>query len=368
MAEEKKTETEEKAEKLVIVGDGADETPEESVEEQLKKEKKQEAGGEEETDEKVGHSESEEDEESPEGETVEEKRERRRQERRNHRAKEERIRREHAYLLRRNEQVEKHLTEMARRLDEQENSGIDNRVGVIDSQIRDAETIHAQAVAEQDGKTATEALKLRDQLREHRQSLLGRKKKADETEETETQPPRIEPEIAREGRAWYDRNKSWFKPDLSDENSHLAKVVEDRMANEGSYDPRTPEYWQELDRRLEARGLRPKQKKGNGKVNERDDVDWGDNDEDEEGSEESRSESPRREARRTDPPPKKKSNGGPRFSVGGRERPLGKNEVFIDSERRKALEEAGLWEDEKTRSRYLKSYQSYDKENPRRTR
>jgi hypothetical protein len=59
----------------------------------------------------------------------------------------------------------------------------------------------------------------------------------------------------------------------------------------------------------------------------------------------------------------KKSNGGPRIlSPGGANRGPGK--VYrISKERKEAMVEAGIWDDAKARTRMIKRYAAYDREN-----
>lgn len=335
-----------KEERLVPVGEGAEEAPEETLEEQVAKDKKAESSAEEETDERVGHEEDSDD-DGPEGETVEQKRERRRTERKNRREKDARLRREVNFLRQRNEQLERKFSETNARVDQQEVLTIDSRINGIAEQIRQAEQIHAKAVETNDGATATEALRIKDELldqkRRYQEMKTGREAQRENGRQKENGAPPVDPGVKQQAQAWFGRNSDWFDPTLSDETSHLVKVMEDRLSREGEYEPSDPEYWAELDRRIAQRF--PGLKKGR-QVN-------GGDDEDEDEVEEERP---------TRKPPPKKAKGGPRFSVGGRERALGRNEVYIDAERRKALEDLGAWDDPVLRDRYLKSYAKYDAE------
>lgn len=46
----------------------------------------------------------------------------------------------------------------------------------------------------------------------------------------------------------------WFDPDGGDEDSRLASAIDDAIAAEG-YNPATPMYWREFEKRLRARGI-----------------------------------------------------------------------------------------------------------------
>lgn len=341
-------------ETLVIVGDGANPSPEETEEEASpseapepeEKDDPEDRDPEPEDDERVGHSEERDAEETDEGREA--LRESRRQERKRRREREKRNQKELMFLRKRNEQVERQLSELAVRQTETEKVSIDQRIGSLESQIREAEDIHGAAIKAGDGTTATEALRVKDQLSRVRDKLAETKGKVEAQAPRRTEEPaprREDPDVARNLRSWMDRNE-WFDPKFRDETSHLVGIIEQRLANEGEYTADDPEYWRELDRRVAKRFPEMKIK---GKKNAREEIFDEDDDEEDELT--------RREA-----PPLKKKGGGPRFSVGGRTRSLKPNEVFIDAERRAALEEMGVWEDKEARERYLNSYKRYDDE------
>jgi len=107
------------------------------------------------------------------------------------------------------------------------------------------------------------------------------------------------------------------------------------MVRDG-WDPRAPEYYDELDKRI-ARRLPHLAQKGNGEL---------DPDEEDLGGKGKEERKPT----------------GPRFRVGGQERLLKSNEVHISRERREAMVEAGVWEDPILRKKYLKRYAEYDRD------
>lgn len=342
-----------KEEPLVPVGEGADMAPAEERpdavdatgdddDEDEKPKKKVTASGEEE-EERVGHGEDE-------GEDREAIKARRRKERQNRRAKAARLEREVNFLRQRNENLERGLSQVATRQNQHENLTIDQRISTLEGHIATAEGVHSRAVTENDGAAATEALAIRDKLRDQAGRLRQLKEtKATENEEAEEETAaarkpatvQVDPVIRELATEWLSDN-SWFDKTLKDEKSYLVKQLEDRLTAEGEYDPRTSEYWEELTTRVDRLfpGLRGKKKAVRNEDDDDDDDDV---------------EEPVR-------PAKKKTNGGPKFMVGGKQRALGKNEVHIDAERRKALEDAGVWDDEETRNRYLKAYKTYDQD------
>lgn len=354
-------------EELVPVGDGAeiesaedrpdekvqvdwgdkddDEKPGKKAEEKPVEGKKAEKTDEgDEDDERVGHGEDE-------GEDREAIKARRRQERHARRDRERRNERELGFLRNRNEQLERRFSEVTKRQDQQEVMTIDGRIAALKSHVAQAEQVHALAVEKGDGKSATEALQIKDSLNENIRKLEGAKEKRkeeseeseeEEQQETRRQAPRVDPAIRRQAQSWLESNP-WFDTSLRDETSYMVKALEDRLTREGEFDPRTSEYWEELNKRAVKLFPHLKEEMEEGVA--------GDDDEEEPTP---------KKGDKKDPP--KKNGGGPKFRVGGRERPLAKNEVFIDAERRKALEEAGVWDDPVLRARYLRSYQTYDRD------
>lgn len=120
-------------------------------------------------------------------------------------------------------------------------------------------------------------------------------------------------------------------PSKGDEDSLIVSAIDTALAREGM-DPETPEYWDELSKRVNAR-LPHRSNTGNGK-----------------DTTETAGRGGKRQSR------------GPSFRTGGRERPLKANEVYISPARKEAMVEAGIWDDPEQRQRYLKQYASYDAE------
>ncbi len=58
--------------------------------------------------------------------------------------------------------------------------------------------------------------------------------------------------VVNKATAWAERNASWYKNDGKDVDSEIAKAISGVLANEG-YDPKTDDFWDELDERLAER-------------------------------------------------------------------------------------------------------------------
>lgn len=336
-----KNQGEEEKDLVTPVGPGAED--EDIHEESEEREVSKGAAGEEDDDEdeRVGRSEDDDDDE------VERRRSSRRRERKRlrERAKNDRV--ELRFLRQRNEQLERRFTEYDTRFDQTEVGNIDTRIGALDQQIAEAERLHATAISQQKGAEATEALQLRDQFRDEKNQLLSQKNQRVQQfrqRQQQGKQPQVDPAVARNVENWLADN-SWFDPNLRDEDSRIARAIEDSLYAEGRFDGRDPEYWEEYNRRLAKRGLGPNARRnGRGRDRDRDDED---DEDDEEELEEK---------------PAKRQPRGPRITTGGRERPLKKGEVYVSAERRKAMEDAGVWEKPELRAKYLRQYAKYDSE------
>jgi hypothetical protein len=192
--------------------------------------------------------------------------------------------------------------------------------------------VYAKAITAGEGDDAAEAQRIRDGLKEQRDGLKAYKEQG-AVQPVEEGP---DPELVENVRIWHERNK-YFDFGRRDEDSAIVGAIDDMMVRDG-WDPRTPEYYDELDNRVARRLPHLKQKARGGNGADDDDLDDGD----------------QRGGQR--------KPGGPKFRVGGRERPLKSNEVHISRERREAMEEAGVWEDPVLRKNYLKRYAEWDRE------
>jgi hypothetical protein len=201
---------------------------------------------------------------------------------------------------------------------------IDNKIAEIEGQIREAEKIKAMAIDKSDGSSAAEADRISRDLQAGRNQLYSLRNQRNQMAQM-ARMPQVDPEIQQRARNWAESH-SWYDTNLRNSDSRVAKAIEDQLFNEGQYDARNDEYWQELDERL-AKYLPHRYN----------------------GAEEAGERQPR----------------GPQIMVGGRERPLRKNEVYVNEDRKQAMIAAGAWDDPVLRDKYLKQYQKWDRENRR---
>lgn len=323
---------EEKDDDLVMVGDGVedgDQAAAPPVDEELKEEKEELEAGEE--DVRVGGGEAE-DEDKTEARRVERRSRRQRQ-----KDARDRDQRELKFLRGRNEQVERQLGELSRRQTATETASIDQRIAQLDNAIRSADDVYAKAIDANEGKDAAEANRIRENLKEQRDGLRAYKEDSGQAPVDEGPDPALVEQV----RAWSERN-TWFDFGRRDEDSAIAGAIDDMLIRDG-YDPRSPEYYDELDKRVARRlpHLAKKGKGGEGNGADNLDDDLGEGDDDRGGQ---------------------RKPGGPKFRIGGQERLLKSNEVHISRERKEAMIEAGVWDDPVLRKNYLKRYADWDKE------
>jgi hypothetical protein len=173
-----------------------------------------------------------------------------------------------------------------------------------------------------------EAQGIRDGLRDNLHQLQDAK---DYVSQQRPGEQRVDPQLMNHAQNWM-RAHAWWDPNGSDPDSRMVSRIDAQLVTEG-LNPNDADYWTELTERVaEALPDRSQSRGGNG------------------------------DARTPKKKGKRKASGGPTMSVSGRERPLKKNEVYISSERKEAMIEAGVWEDPELRQRYLKQYAEYDRE------
>jgi hypothetical protein len=189
-------------------------------------------------------------------------------------------------------------------------------------EAQQAETIIARAVEAGNGDDVSVALRLRDEAKERAQQLGYAKQQAEQYAQQAAQP-QADPRVVDYAKQWLDANP-WYNPQGRDEDSAVTKAIDNSLAAEG-WNPSSEEYWHELTRRVASR--------------------IGDD-----GAPARNQAAPRRKA-----PPTGTTREHAPVST--------KNEVVVTAERKQAMIDAGVWDDPVARTRYLKAYQAYDREN-----
>jgi len=154
------------------------------------------------------------------------------------------------------QQLQRENEEFKRRLSSVERESKENRVSRIDKHLEDqkvrleyAKMKLSEAVAAGDGDAMVQAQTMWNEA----QAAVGEFARAKEAAMREARGgdsvPRVDPDIQRNAAKWMERN-SWYRPDTSDRDSQIAKKIDELLVTEGR-NPSDPDYWDELDNRLQ---------------------------------------------------------------------------------------------------------------------
>ena len=234
-------------------------------------------------------------------------------------------------LQRENEEFKRRLSQLERNTKAEHIVRIDK--GIEDAQVRleYAKMKLAEATQNQDGQAMVEAQTLWQNAQDEVRNLTHLKARADAELRQQQQQPAVQmPEnVQRLAARWMKKN-NWYNPAATDADSRIAKQIDQLMVTQG-WDPADPDYWDELDSRL--------QKELPHRYNDSTD------DED-------------REVRR------------PRNVVGssGREASAAyggtnRSQFVLSPERVKAMKDAGAWDNPERKAKMIKQFIAYDRAN-----
>ena len=262
------------------------------------------------------------------------------------------------FLRKRNEELEKRMLTQEMRSHRQDHYTVEQKIAEAEREARLAEEVMAKAIAEANGDDAAKALRFRDEALDKIRALSNERETLKRQEEVVKQPKNIQdPVVNNLAKSWISKN-SWYDVNGGDEDSRIVLEIDSRLAQEG-YVPRTELYWKELDRRV-RRNLPHRYES---------DEDF-DDDEDESATRKTNSSASRSKVRQNEA----SDEGQPSATRGAKKGPpVGNNrehapastrkEIYISKERKEALIAAGVWDDPVLRTKYVKQYQKWDKEN-----
>jgi hypothetical protein len=262
-------------------------------------------------------------------------RERRRQEKaeRKHR-REEAIKRDKLeldFLRKRNDDLERRVGVQEQRAHRLDLSAFDSEINRAAQEADMAERVIAKAVAAGNGDDVTQAMRYRDQAFARIQQLNFQKQ---QVFQQRPQPQQIDDMTLRYAQEFISENP-WYDAQGRDEDSAVVIAIDQSLAKDG-FDPRSSEYWDELRKRASRR--LPERFASEGRA-------------------------PPRHAE-DKPEPKREPRGGPVVGSGREHAPPStRKEIYISPERKQALIDAGVWDDPVLRSRYVKRYAEYDRNN-----
>ena len=203
---------------------------------------------------------------------------------------------------------------------------IDARLSEALAQADQAERIEAAAIKANNGEDAVKARRIREEAIAQARTLQTQR-------QTIQAPPQV-PSYLPQAQE-FAKDKPWFTWDQNDQDSRQVLEIDNSVARDG-YNPNTPAYWQELNRRVKER---LPHKFGSAESDRQDD----DLDEDVQTT---------------------RRKKGPPVGAGRTHAPeTTRREVYISPERKQAMIDAGVWDDPVLRKKYVKSYQSWDRSN-----
>lgn len=261
------------------------------------------------------------DDDGDEGEDIEGRRARRKVERADRKKRQEEARKrdrlEMDFLRTRNEDLERRLSAQEVRAHQVDVSSIDAAITAAERDKQQINTIIGNASVAKDAAAVSEALAYRDKIEEHINNL--KYKKYEVSQRPPVSAPAIDPSIQKNAQDFVSRHP-WYDVNGRTTESQIVLAIDQGLEREG-YDPKTPEYWEELENRVK-----------------------------------------RRLPEKFTDTVKREAKGGP--AVGGKEQSnspsSGKKTFKISAERKQALMDMGVWDDPVLRNKYIKRYMEYD--------
>jgi hypothetical protein len=228
------------------------------------------------------------------------------------------------FLRKRNDDLERRLSAQEQRAYTADLRGLDAEIARAQQEASMAEQVIAKAVAAGNGEDVAQALKYRDAAQIRAQQLAYQKQQyAGSIQQQQQQAPAIDSLTMGHAQQFLADN-SWYDPQGRDEDSAIVLAIDQALVRDG-FNPKSAEYWAELRKRA-ARRLPDKFKAA--------------------------------------PETSRSQRGGPAVGSGREHAPATtRREVYISPERKQALIDAGVWDDPVLRSKYVKRYAEYDRQN-----
>ena len=227
--------------------------------------------------------------------------------------------------------LEKRNEELARRLAAVESTASSFKFAQIDKAVEDeatrveyAKMKMLQAAQSNDLEGQMEYLEQLTEAKDRLKQAQYHKKQQLEQAKTPKQnvPNPVNTEVQQNATRWLKKN-SWYDPEARDTDSRIAKVVDQELATDG-WDPSDPEYWDELDNRLQSRLPHRYTARGNSN---------------------------------------NKRAAGPTASSRVAEASAKPGTITLSRDRVQAIKDAGAWDNVEKRNKMIRAYASYDRQN-----
>ena len=151
-------------------------------------------------------------------------------------------------LERQNQQLLERLSVLERKSHGSDLARLDKAIEDQDNRILFAKQKISEATKTGNGELLTSAQEMWFEARRQAEALANLKKRAVAPQNQRTiQAP--DPQLQRHANKWMSEH-TWYDPNGKDPDSRRA-LNEDAILAEEGYDPKTAEYWEELDRRLQ---------------------------------------------------------------------------------------------------------------------
>ena len=228
--------------------------------------------------------------------------------------------------------LERRNAELAERLAKVESTASSYQFAQLDKAIEDeatrveyAKMKMVQAAQSGDAVAQMEYLEqLTDAKQRLNQAQHFKKQQVDNAQAPKQNVPNpITTEVQQNATKWLKKN-SWYDPQARDIDSKIAKVIDQELVSDG-WDPSDPEYWEELDNRLQSRLPYRYTSKGS------------------------------KEGRRSAGP-----TASSRSASTAAQKP---GTITLSRERVSAIKDAGAWDDVEKRNKMIRAYALYDRQN-----
>lgn len=223
-------------------------------------------------------------------------------------------------LTRQNQELVERLAVLEKKSHGSEIARLNSAIEEQKGRVAFAKQKMAEALATGNGELHTSAQEMWFESRRNVEALENIKRKAVQPPKQQTIQPQ-NPVVNRFATGWMEKNR-WYDPKGGDSDSKVALAIDEALGNEG-WDASSPEYWEELDNRLQKY-------------------------------------LPHRYTGDTDGKPNRR----PRNVVtgSGRESPAsrgGSNQFVLSRDQVNAIKEAGMWDDPKKRAKMIANYAQY---------
>jgi len=154
------------------------------------------------------------------------------------------------FLTKRNQELAERLAILEKKTSGAELARVDKAIEDAGVQVEYAKMKMQEAVAQSDGVALTRAQEMWFEAKRKQESLESVKTQATKQMSQPRQNINVpDPMVQKLAADWMERN-TWYNPHGTNEESEIAMMIDKKLTAEG-FDPSTPDYWDELDERLE---------------------------------------------------------------------------------------------------------------------